>query len=70
VHFKDGSQCDAWDYYNASALPVPRRLPRRLPRRSDNSAVAMEVCDGQAQAMPTRLDVLEVTKSEEPISDP
>ena len=63
---KDGTQCDAWDYYNGKCGPgaAPTATGSIL------QPLTMEVCDGQAQAMAHFLDVLEVTQSEEPLNDP
>ncbi|MCU0487655.1 MAG: beta-Ala-His dipeptidase [Anaerolineales bacterium] len=60
----DGSQCDAWEYYNGTcttATPVPEAW--------DIQPLTMEVCNGQAQAMAHALEVIEVTQSEAPLFD-
>jgi putative hemolysin len=64
--FKDGSSCDAWDYYNGKCAPgsTPAAgggwIVRPLPE---------EVCNGQAQAMSHALDDLIATVTEEPLDD-
>jgi putative hemolysin len=71
--FKDGSQCDAWDYYNgkcvAGAALAPSPAPTAAAAEGTIQPLTMEVCDGQAQAMAHALDVLGVTQSQEPLSD-
>ncbi len=62
---KDGTQCDAWDYYNGqcgSGADLSSAGATIQP-------LSMEVCDGEAQAMAHYLDVVEVTQSEEPLND-
>ena len=66
--FENGGQCDAWDYYNgqceapaATATPAAGSTIQPLPA---------EVCNGQAQAMAHALNVVEVTQSAAPLSDP
>jgi dipeptidase D len=66
--FVGDSQCDAWDYYNGkcdqvTAGPAPTASATIQP-------LPVEVCNGQAQAMAHALDVLEVTQSEAPLTDP
>jgi Tol biopolymer transport system component/putative hemolysin len=71
--FKDGSQCDAGDYYNGKCLPGAAGAPTPAPTAVSAVTIqplSMEVCDGQAQAMAHALDVLEVTQSDAPMSDP
>jgi putative hemolysin len=71
--FKDGSQCDAWDYYNGKCTASAASAPTPAPTAAAAATIqplSMEVCDGQTQAMAHALDVLEVTQSEEPMSDP
>ncbi len=63
---KDGTKCDAGDYYNGKC--VPGALPS--PTGSTIQPLIMEVCDGEAQAMAHALDVIEVTQSEAPLNDP
>jgi Tol biopolymer transport system component/putative hemolysin len=64
---KDGSQCDAWDYYDGKCVPgaeptaTTALIIQPLPT---------EVCDGQAQAMSHTLNDLVPTQSEEPLDDP
>lgn len=65
--FRDGSQCDAWDYYNGEC--VPGAAPS-VPVGSTIQPLSMEVCDGQAQAMSHTLDDLVPTQSEETLDDP
>ncbi len=71
--FQDGSQCDAWAYYygkcSRGAVPVASPVPAN-PAGATIQPLTMEVCDGQAQAMAHFLDVVEVTQSEQPLSDP
>lgn len=72
--FKDGSQCDAWEYYDGTCVPgaEPTATATVTPTVAAGSTIeplSMEVCDGQAQAMAHALDVVEVTQSEEPLSD-
>ena len=77
--FKDGSQCDAWDYYNgkcqagvppaAGATPAPTPAPTAAAG-STIQPLPVEVCNGQAQAMAHALDVMSATQSDAPISDP
>lgn len=65
--FKDGSQCDALAYYNGSCTLGS------TPSGSGKASIqplTMEVCDGEAQAMAHALDVVEVTQSEEALTDP
>jgi uncharacterized protein len=77
--FKDGSQCDVWDYYNgkcqAGVVPASGAAPAPAPAPTAATGLTIqplpvEVCNGQAQAMAHALDVLEVTQSEAPLSDP
>jgi len=71
--FKDGSQCDAWDYYDGKCQAGGAPAPAPAPTATTGLTIqplTMEVCDGQAQAMAHALDVLEVTQSEAPLSDP
>jgi putative hemolysin len=65
--FKDGSQCDAWGYYNGKC--VPGSAPA-AGAASTIRPLPVEVCDGQAQAMSHALDDLIPTQSEEPLDDP
>jgi putative hemolysin len=70
---KDGSQCDAWDYYNGKCQAGAAQAPAPAPTATAGATIqplTMEVCDGQAQAMAHALDVLEVTQSEAPLSNP
>jgi putative hemolysin len=65
--FKDGLQCDAWDYYNGKCVLSP------APTATAGSTIQplpTEVCNGQAQAMSHTLDDLVPTQSEEPLDDP
>jgi putative hemolysin len=65
--FKDGSLCDAWDYYDGQCVPSP------VPTATAGSTIQplpTEVCNGQAQAMSHTLDDLVPTQSEEPLDDP
>ena len=71
--FKDGSQCDAWDYYNGVCVPGAAPAPSPAPTAAAGATIQpliMEVCNGQAQAMSHTLDDLVPTQSEEPLSDP
>jgi Tol biopolymer transport system component/putative hemolysin len=71
--FKDGSQCDAWDYYNGKCTPgaAPSPTPAASPAPATTiQPLPVEVCDGQAQAMAHALGVTEVTQSEVPLNDP
>ncbi|PWB52698.1 MAG: hypothetical protein C3F13_11190 [Anaerolineales bacterium] len=64
--FKDGSQCDAWDYYNGVCSPSGTTTP------ASGLAIqplSMEVCNGMAQAMSHTLNDMIPTQSEEPLSD-
>jgi putative hemolysin len=64
--FKDGSQCDAWEYYNGTCVPSA------APTASADSIIQplpTEVCNGQAQAMSHTLADLIPTQSEEPLDD-
>ncbi len=66
--FKDGSQCNAWEYYDggctASATIPPADTELTI------QPLPEEVCNGQAQAMSHVLDDLVPTQSEEPLDDP
>jgi putative hemolysin len=62
----DGTQCDAWDYYDSKCAPGAASTATG----STIQPLTMEVCDGQAQAIAHFLGVLEVTQSEEPLNDP
>jgi putative hemolysin len=72
--FNDGTQCDVSDYYNGQCVPGTSTLAAESQTNSDAGAaiqpLVVEVCNGQAQAMAHVLDVLEVTQSEAPLSDP
>jgi hypothetical protein len=59
--FKNGTVCDAGDYYNGKCSPTAPSAIQPLPA---------EVCNGQAQAMAQALNVVEVTQSNAPLSDP
>ena len=61
----DGTQCDAWDFYNATCAPRAA-----APDAATIQPLVVEVCNGQAQAMAHFLDMLEVTQSEAPLGDP
>ncbi|WP_075061020.1 DUF333 domain-containing protein [Ornatilinea apprima] len=63
--FKDGSQCNAWDFFNGTCAPRAA-----APDAATIQPLVVEVCNGQAQAMAHFLDVIEVTQSEAPLSDP
>jgi putative hemolysin len=63
--FKDGSQCDAWDYYNGECAPGAAPAPAGTTIQP----LTMEVCNGQAQAMSHALDDLVPTQSEAPLED-
>jgi Tol biopolymer transport system component/putative hemolysin len=63
--FKDGSQCDAWDYYNGECTPGAAPAPAGATIQP----LTMEVCNGQAQAMSHVLDDLVPTQSEAPLED-
>jgi len=64
--FKDGSSCDAWEYYDGKCAPGSTStaggglIIQPLPE---------EVCNGQAQAMSHALSDLIPTQSEEPLDD-
>jgi Tol biopolymer transport system component/putative hemolysin len=64
--FNDGSQCDAWEYYDGKCAPgsapigTAGLIIQPLPE---------EVCNGQAQAMSHALADLIPTQSEEPLDD-
>jgi len=71
---KDGTLCDAWDFYNGSCTPG-----EAAPGPAAIQPLVVEVCNGQAQAMAHALDILVgtppnapfiPTQSEEPLSDP
>ncbi len=62
--FKDGSVCDVWEYWYGTCAAGQAAAPATI------QPLSMEVCDGQAQAMAHALNVLEVTQSEAPLSDP
>lgn len=64
--FNDGSQCDAWAYYNGECIAGTFQTTSGVIIQP----LPVEVCDGQAQAMAHFLDVLEVTQSEVSLSDP
>ncbi len=67
--FKDGSMCDANDYYNGKC--TPGTTPSVTPTASAAiQPLSMEVCDGEAQAMAHTLNITEVTQSIAPLSDP
>ena len=65
--FKEGSSCDAWEYYDGNCAPSSASaageglIIQPLPT---------EVCNGQAQAMSHVLEDLVPTQSEEPLDDP
>lgn len=61
--FPDGSQCDAWDYYNGTCVPGTTSATVIVP-------LSMELCNGQAQAMSHFLNDMIPTVTEEPLSDP
>jgi putative hemolysin len=64
--FKDGSQCDVWEYYSGQCVPSP------APTATAGLIIEplpMEVCNGQAQAMSHTLDDLVPTQSEEALDD-
>lgn len=61
--FADGSQCDAWDYYNGACAPGTTSGAAIVP-------LSMELCDGQAQAMSHFLNDMIPTVTDEPLSDP
>jgi dipeptidase D len=63
--FKDGSQCDAWEYYNGECTPSAAPAPAGTTIQP----LTMEVCNGQAQAMSHALDDLVPTQSEAPLED-
>ncbi|NJD58798.1 MAG: DUF333 domain-containing protein [Anaerolineae bacterium] len=65
--FKDGFQCDAWDYYNGVCLPPAGTTPSG---GLTIQPLSMEVCDGMAQDMSHTLKDMIPTQSDEPLSDP
>ncbi len=70
----DGSQCNAEDFYNGQCVPGTASLAAETQTSANAGATIQplveEVCNGQAQAMAHFLDVLEVTQSEAPLTDP
>ena len=64
--FKDGSLCDAWEYYDGKCAPGSAST---APAGSTLQPLPTEVCNGQAQAMSHTLDDLIPTQSEEPLDD-
>ena len=68
--FADGSECDAWDYYNGNCVPGTTAGQLTPQAGGTIEPLVVEVCNGQAQAMAHFLDVLEVTQSEAPLDDP
>lgn len=62
--FADGSQCDAWEYYNGACAPGATTPAAGIV------PLTMELCDGQAQAMSHFLNDLIPTVTDEPLSDP
>ena len=62
--FMNGQTCDAIDYYNGKCSPNTASTGTSI------QPLPVEVCNGQAQAMAHTLDVLEVTQSDAPLSDP
>ena len=60
--FKNGSQCDAWEYYDGNCAPGSAGLTIE--------PLIEELCNGQAQAMSHTLDDLVPTVTEEPLDDP
>jgi putative hemolysin len=67
--FADGSQCDAWDYYNGVCAPGSPAPEGEMPA-SSIGPLSLELCDGQAQAMSHFLNDMIPTVTEEPLSDP
>jgi putative hemolysin len=68
--FKDGSTCDANDYYNGKCTPGMTSVTPTATAAADIQPLSMEVCDGEAQAMAHTLNITEVTQSIAPLSDP
>jgi putative hemolysin len=68
--FPDGSQCDAWDYYNGICSPGTPAPTTEMQTFTNIEPLTMELCDGQAQAMSHFLNDLIPTVTEEPLSDP
>jgi putative hemolysin len=68
--FKNGSQCDAWDYYNGKCDPSTATAPAPPAADASIQPLPVEICNGQAQAMTHALAVMSATQSEAPISDP
>lgn len=67
--FTDGSQCDAWEYYNGvCAAGTPAAAPTQSG--AGIQPLTMEVCDGMAQAMSHFLNDLIPTVTEEALNDP
>lgn len=67
--FQDGTQYDAWDYYNGAYSLETAAPAGGTQGASAITPLSMEVCDGQAQAMSHALNDLIPTVTEEPLSD-
>jgi hypothetical protein len=65
--FKNGKTCDAWAYYNGTCSSTSEA---QTPTTAAIQPLPEEVCNGQAQAMAHALNVVEVTQSTAPLSDP
>jgi putative hemolysin len=68
--FKDGSMCDANDYYNGKCTPGNKPVTLTPSAATSIQPLSMEVCDGEAQAMAHTLNITEVTQSNAPLTDP
>jgi putative hemolysin len=66
--FRDGSVCDANDYYNGKCTPGNK--PATPSAAADIQPLPVEVCNGEAQAMAHTLNITEVTQSNVPLADP
>jgi len=68
--FPNGSQCDAWEYYNGVCSPAAVTPAAETQTSANIEPLIMELCDGQAQAMSHFLNDLIPTVTEEPLNDP
>lgn len=66
--FADGSQCDAWEYYNGVCAAGTPAAPTQSG--AGIQPLSMELCDGMAQAMSHFLNDLIPTVTDEALNDP
>jgi len=69
---KDGTQCEAWSFYNGECVAVPSQAP--TPESAALQPPIAEVCNGMAQALMEAASraakppaYIEVTQSDEPV---